>query len=71
MAFFTTSSANNIPDASMDKWLPVNGLNATFSNILLTPSVYQLNLESFHFHLPKRLKLNQEISVSVPTHWKI
>jgi translocation and assembly module TamB len=55
--FFTTSSANNIPDASTDKWLPVNGLNASFSNILLTPSVYQLNLEKLSFSLAETVEI--------------
>jgi hypothetical protein len=55
--FFTTHSIDNSPDASMNKWLPVNGLNATFSNILLTPSVYQLNLEKLSFSLAETVEI--------------
>jgi translocation and assembly module TamB len=55
--FFTTQSGDNSPDSSMDKWLPVNGLNANFSNISLTPSGYQLNLDKLSFSLAKTLEI--------------
>ena len=54
---FTISSGESSPGSSTDKWLPVNGLNVSFRNISLTPSVYQLNLDKLSFSLAETLEI--------------
>lgn len=54
---FTTSSGDGELDSSTDKWLPVNGLNASFRKISLTPSGYQLDLNKLSFSLAETLEI--------------
>ena len=51
----------HIPDnketTTLQRWLPIQDLNAAFTNIKLTPDGYNLNLEKMSFALANTLKL--------------
>lgn len=55
--FFITSSGEKGQNISTDDWLPLNNLNISLSDISLTQSGYQLNLEKLSFSLADKLEI--------------
>lgn len=55
---FSYSSSNKTQTESLEKWLPLHGLNTLFENIQLTPTSYNLNLEKISFNLAETLNID-------------
>lgn len=53
----TYATLNKSGTTSLEKWLPLHALNASFDNIGLTPAGYNLNLEEISFNLASKLKI--------------
>ncbi len=51
--------ADSLQMAALEKWLPVEALNATFYSTELSPSGYKLKLKNLSFELANTLKINE------------
>ncbi len=54
---FIYSQSGNNESNTLQTWLPVQDLNALFSNIQLTPTGYNIDLEKISFALSDKLKI--------------
>ncbi len=56
---FFYNPADSVQMAALEKWLPVQALNATFHSTELTPSGYKLSLKDLSFQLANTLEINE------------
>ncbi len=54
---FAYKTSDKTQNEALGKWLPVQGLNASFENTLITPDSYKLNLEKISFALSNTLSI--------------
>ncbi len=54
---FAYKTSDKTQNEALGKWLPVQGLNASFENTLITPNSYKLNLEKISFALSNTLSI--------------
>ncbi|MBK6284779.1 MAG: hypothetical protein IPF54_21030 [Draconibacterium sp.] len=54
---FAYKTSDKTQNEALEKWLPVQGLNASFENTLITPNSYKLKLEKISFALSNTLSI--------------